>query len=177
MLYDEFRKLFVRFNKRHYGMRPMIEQVHKRNLLNNPLVGVEVGVAVGLNAFSILSHLNIGKLFLVDSYRQCPGNMFFAVKRLRPFVDTTVFYNMDSLDAVKLVVDGSLDFVYLDGSHEYGDVRDDIVAWYPKVKLGGVFGGHDFKTGRMGLCKAVYEFAFKEGLEVVGGGIDWWYKQ
>ena len=40
--------------------------------------------------------------------------------------------------------DGSLDFVYIDGLHDFGSVKQDIAAWWPKVKVGGFIGGHDY---------------------------------
>jgi hypothetical protein len=49
-----------------------------------------------------------------------------------------------SLDAVNLFPDQSLDFVFIDASHEYEDVKNDINAWFPKVKVGGVLAGHDY---------------------------------
>jgi predicted O-methyltransferase YrrM len=49
-----------------------------------------------------------------------------------------------SLDAVNLFPDQSLDFVFIDASHEYEDVKNDIIAWFPKVKVGGVLAGHDY---------------------------------
>jgi len=51
---------------------------------------------------------------------------------------------MKSLDAVSKFEDSSLDFVFIDGSHEYEDVKDDIKAWLPKVKPGGILAGHDY---------------------------------
>lgn len=38
----------------------------------------------------------------------------------------------------------SVDFVYIDASHEYEDVLADIETWLPKVKPGGFIGGHDY---------------------------------
>jgi hypothetical protein len=49
-----------------------------------------------------------------------------------------------SLDAVNSFPDQSLDFVFIDASHEYEDVKNDIIAWFPKVKVGGVLAGHDY---------------------------------
>lgn len=49
-----------------------------------------------------------------------------------------------SLDFVSSVPDQSLDFIYIDGDHSYEAVKKDIVAWIPKVKIGGVISGHDF---------------------------------
>ena len=49
-----------------------------------------------------------------------------------------------SIDVAKTVKDGSLDFVYIDGLHDFGSVKQDIAAWWPKVKAGGFIGGHDY---------------------------------
>ncbi len=50
---------------------------------------------------------------------------------------------MASVDAAQLFADGSLDFVFIDGAHDYANVRADVRAWYPKVKRGGVIAGDD----------------------------------
>lgn len=49
-----------------------------------------------------------------------------------------------SLVAADDFADGSLDFVFIDGAHNFTSVRDDIRAWLPKVKPGGVLAGHDY---------------------------------
>ena len=49
-----------------------------------------------------------------------------------------------SLEASEQFEDDSLDFVFIDASHEYEDVKRDICAWLPKVKVGGVLAGHDY---------------------------------
>jgi len=49
-----------------------------------------------------------------------------------------------SINASRLYPDNSLDFVFIDASHEYADVIDDIEHWYPKVKKGGIIGGDDY---------------------------------
>ena len=38
----------------------------------------------------------------------------------------------------------SLDFIYIDANHAYDFVVKDIELWFPKLKKGGVFAGHDY---------------------------------
>lgn len=37
----------------------------------------------------------------------------------------------------------SVDFVYIDGNHQYSSVKEDILSWLPKIKIGGIISGHD----------------------------------
>ncbi|MBI5684050.1 MAG: class I SAM-dependent methyltransferase [Verrucomicrobia bacterium] len=74
-------------------------------------------------------------------------NTFFEV-----FADNVRAYNgqdivrplvMPSTQACVLFPDKSLDFVFIDGNHGYSYVKQDILAWLPKIKPGGVICGHD----------------------------------
>jgi len=49
-----------------------------------------------------------------------------------------------SLDAVKNFEDESLDFVFIDGNHDFRHVTEDVDEWSKKVKKGGIVAGHDF---------------------------------
>jgi len=51
---------------------------------------------------------------------------------------------MTSLEAIKIFHDKYFDFVYIDAEHSYEAVTNDIIMWYPKVRVGGYLGGHDF---------------------------------
>jgi len=46
-------------------------------------------------------------------------------------------------EAAKIVPDGSLDFVFIDADHTYEGCIEDIRAWTPKVRKGGLICGHD----------------------------------
>ena len=51
--------------------------------------------------------------------------------------------------------DGSLDFIFIDASHQYPDVLKDIKLWSKKVKIGGYITGHDIDMD--GVRQAVTE--------------------
>jgi hypothetical protein len=57
---------------------------------------------------------------------------------------------MKSLDAVRAVADRSLDFVYIDGHHNFQNVTNDIVEWSRKVRFGGIIAGHDYYGSKPG---------------------------
>ena len=42
--------------------------------------------------------------------------------------------------------DGSFDFIYVDARHDYRGVAVDIAEWWPKLRPGGIFAGHDYYT-------------------------------
>ena len=62
-----------------------------------------------------------------------------------------------SLEAAEMYEDESLEFVLLDASHEYEDVKADILAWLPKIKPGCFLGGDDYHPSWPGVPKAVDE--------------------
>jgi hypothetical protein len=41
--------------------------------------------------------------------------------------------------------------------HAYDAVKNDIEAWFPKVRKGGIISGHDYRTVLGGLIRAVNE--------------------
>ncbi len=42
--------------------------------------------------------------------------------------------------------DEGADVVFMDAAHKYESFMDELSAWWPKVKAGGIFGGHDYKS-------------------------------
>lgn len=62
----------------------------------------------------------------------------------------------DSITASKMFNDNSLDFCFIDASHLYEETKEDIKAWYAKVKDDCWLAGHDF-FGHEEVRKAVEE--------------------
>lgn len=77
-------------------------------------------------------------------------------KNLKDFPNV-IPMRMNSVSAASAFEDGSLDFVFIDASHEYRDVCADINAWTPKIKSSGILAGDDW--GWPGVKKAVQELA------------------
>ena len=57
----------------------------------------------------------------------------------------------------KKIKNKSIDFVYIDGMHDYDNVKADILAWLPKIKDNGIICGHDFYEDFPGCIEAVRE--------------------
>jgi predicted O-methyltransferase YrrM len=74
----------------------------------------------------------------------------------------------DSTEAATQFEDRSLDFVFIDASHEYRKVNLDIDAWLPKVKAGGILAGHDYDPDHPQVIRAVDEhFGPRGGVAVM----------
>lgn len=65
---------------------------------------------------------------------------------------------------------GSVDRVFLDGSHDATSVSEDLAAWMPTLKTDGLLGGHDYSVEKHpALCAAVDAFARERALVVRRG--------
>ena len=146
---------------------------------NTSITGAEIGVDYGLNAKTILKILNLKKLYLIDPYIQKLDNVSgderfnSAKKYLSKYNEKIIFIRKTSEDAIN-DIPSNLDFIYIDGLHDYENIKKDIELYYPKVKSGGILGGHDFWGNEIGVCKAVLEFVENNNLKLYGELTDWW---
>ena len=132
----------------------------------------EIGVFQGLYSEALCQKIPGLHLLCVDTWKPSrnhknPVRMEryyrHAQKRLAPF--KTTFMRMTSLEAATLVNDNSLDAVYIDALHDYKNVLDDLNAWVPKVRPGGIIAGHDWS--HPGVTAAVVEFTEIHGIEQI----------
>lgn len=63
-----------------------------------------------------------------------------------------------SLRAASLFPRGSVDFVFIDAAHDYTNVKADLLAWWPKIRPGGVLAGHDYSEPWPEVVRAVNDF-------------------
>ena len=63
--------------------------------------------------------------------------------------------------------DSSIDFAFIDANHGYQFVKDDILAWLPKISPNGLIGGHDYSLNWLGVIKAVTEVFGTDSIDVL----------
>lgn len=137
-------------NKRHTALPYII------NTLGLTL-GIEIGVRDGNNLQNIATYSNIATLYGVDIV------ITEKAKLVEKENSNVILISSTSLSAAKMFNDEYFDFVYIDAAHDYDSVCKDLNAWYPKVKCGGIFSGHDYVTvsnlnEEYGVVEAVEEF-------------------
>ena len=146
-------------------------------------IGVEIGVQWGFYSAQLLAEWPTCRMLIsVDPWRSQPDchdgicnlspaeheeRYVAAVARLAPFGVRSAIWRMDSVDAAALTADGTVDFVYIDGRHDRPCIDDDLAAWWPKVRSGGILAGHDYvMEGPIEVKDAVDEFAADHGVAV-----------
>lgn len=125
------------------------------------VIGAEIGVFTGYYSEILCQKMPKLELLCVDpwAWGKYERHEQEALERLKPY--NTVIIKEYSEPAAEKVPDGSLDFVYIDAAHDYENVKKDLEAWVPKVRVGGIVAGDDFyefPSGKGGVQKAVCEF-------------------
>lgn len=141
-------------------------------------VGAEIGTDTGLYAREICEKVPGVKLFCIDPWLayteadvvkdQDTADQLYqdTIKRLSPY-DCEIL-RKTSMEAVKDFQDNSLDFVFIDGNHEYSFVLEDIQEWTKKVKPGGIVYGHDYTPStekKYGIIEAIQKYTKDNDLE------------
>jgi len=145
---------------------------------------VEIGTWKGQSsAFLAVEIINSGKkikLDCIDNFSGSviePGQMLdrdnqagrlydVFINNMKPVEGHYTAIKGDSSETASLYADESLDFVFIDASHDYESIKKDISAWFPKVKIGGLFAGHDYAQPYPGIVRAVNGLLAKEHVQV-----------
>jgi hypothetical protein len=117
----------------------------------------EIGVACGGFARQVLEHWKGVLYHMVDLWEPQAADVY---REKTEGIDYNSYYQEclnitasnsivrmhkgNSVNLAREFQDGSMDCVYIDANHAFAHVWDDMEAWWPKVKLGGVFSGHDY---------------------------------
>jgi predicted O-methyltransferase YrrM len=133
---------------------------------------VELGVAQGLFSEELLRASPFLRLASIDSWddpaRGHDDEEFKAAcARLAPYGPRSIVMRKTFRDALDLFPNNSLDFVYVDGyAHTGQDSGRTLHSWWPKVKPGGVFAGHDYDSQWPLTVQEVDAFAAKWKLKL-----------
>ena len=159
---------------------------------------VEIGAWKGKSiCYAGVEIINSGKKIKIDSidtWEGSPGESvlmddesivnktlyFDFLKNIEPVRDVVFPIKLPSVEAAKLYQDESLFFVFVDGSHLYEAVKEDIIAWLPKVKSGCFIGGHDIDQTEEfnGVRKAVDEVLGPGNVKIYNKGwASWLYRK
>jgi predicted O-methyltransferase YrrM len=145
--------------------------------LTGDVVGCEVGVCLGVTSEYYAQNIKtLKKLYCVDSYpeyvdwtgvvmnREKQDAMKqHAFDRLKRFHDKIEFVYDDSENFSKRIENETLDFIFIDADHSYEGALSDFKLYFPLVKKGGIFAGHDFPLqGVNGALKDFLVDRFKE---------------
>ena len=128
--------------------------------------GAEIGVLVGKYSRK-LKQANPGlELYGIDpwlSYPEYPlggpqsgfDSLYESAKQ--NVLPGTKLIRKKSMDAVHDFPDNSLDFVYIDGNHDFTSEANDIHEWSKKVRPDGIISGHDYRPYRLSSLSHSYE--------------------
>lgn len=123
--------------------------------------GIEVGVQKGILAKKSLDRWRSCEEYKLvdlwgkeDGYQE-PGGHSKAIQdswlreargRMQRWTQKGIpeFFIMRSTDAAKEFENNYFDYIYLDARHDYCAVMEDIEHYYPKLRAGGILGGHDY---------------------------------
>jgi len=155
---------------------------------------VEIGAWKGKSVcYAAVEIINSGKNITIDSvdtWEGSPGEPILMndksitegtlydefITNIEPVKHIVTPVRMSSVEAAKQYADKSLFFVFIDGSHLYEAIREDILAWLPKVKSGGFIGGHDIDQPEEfnGVRKAVDELIGEKNIIIYNKGWASW---
>lgn len=128
-------------------------------------VGAEIGVDKGGFSAHLLGKSQLKTLYCIDTwqddfgsdhkpgYYDAKGDNRYneAIANLKEFGDRAIPMRGIGVDMANQFAHEhpgeQIDFCYIDGDHTYEGVYADIRAWLPKLRIGGIIAGHDYKDG------------------------------
>lgn len=118
--------------------------------------GVEIGVQQGIYSEILCQSNPQAKIYGVDKWEWYPtfahyitsntqlANYGRTKTRMAQYPNYKIIRGW-SMDALKKFKDESLDFVFIDGNHDYDFLINDLIGWSKKVRKGGIISGHDYR--------------------------------
>lgn len=177
-----------KFKSNEVSSPGLIEHIKK---LGTSIKSCELGVCRGNNLRYILDYVpEIEYVYAVEPwipYQDWNGFVDQAhmdryraetLENLLEYDDKVKLLEMTSSAALDIVQDDELDFIFIDGAHDYDNVLFDCTNWWLKVRTGGLFSGHDYQLD--GVNRAVTDFREKMNIttpiQFCHENVWFWYK-
>ena len=137
------------------GLHPTEEALFREVLKGMKGIGVEIGCLDGYSSAVILDaselHLTSIDPFIPDSMEKTLiGSKEKYIANVAPFGSRAKLYEGYSHDACYDGVPPPLDFLFIDGDHNYEAVLQDYHDWTMLLKDGGILAIHDARMSREG---------------------------
>lgn len=138
-------------------------------------VGIELGVASGVFSDSLLMSGHFSTLYSVDVWGDHHDDNEFraASDLLSKHGERSIVLRKTFDEALDLIPDGHLDFMYIDAYAHTGVAAQILETWLPKLKDDAVVAGHDFcrinwPVNYVRLTETLKSLNFKETILVPG---------
>lgn len=175
MTIQPFKLVEVRGPEKKFGQVMRWEVLAGLCLLNGYRKGVELGVSTGRTTMYLCATIHDIRITAVDTWTPRPSNdqpgqqdyvdwpHSESLTRLELFNDQMFnkrieIVRKDTVLAAQDFADGAFDFVFVDADHSFEGCKNDIAAWMPKVRKGGMICGHDYNWPT--VAAAVQSFGF-----------------
>jgi len=157
-----------------------LDRIQLLNVLPKNATVAEIGVYRGEYSEHIIKNSSPNKLMLIDPWRTMlnaddvdPKFELFYNEVVTKFKDNKniEIVRKTSTDALQHIKNETLDWVYIDGNHNYEPCLNDLRTYASKVKKDGYICGHDWVTRSkpgFGVNRAVEEFVKETGFILVG---------
>jgi predicted O-methyltransferase YrrM len=156
-------------------------------------VVVEIGSWTGRTTRAMADSKIDGMIYAVDTWEGSEENQDFLKDKPKDYLFQEFCKNLSDHIARERVIPMRVtslaaadfasrmgikfDFVFIDAAHDYESVKEDILAWRPLVRRGGVLAGHDYDWGYPGVVHAVRELISQTPQQAAGGSSIWFERQ
>lgn len=128
---------------------------------------LELGVAAGDFSNEILNNERVDRHYAIDKWDDHHDihEYLYALNRLACYKCLTIRARFS--EALKLFEDSFFDCIYIDGyAHTGQNDGETLDSWWPKLKSGGIFSGHDYHNDWILTKTNVNKFIIKHSLRL-----------
>ena len=149
---------------------------------NNDITAIEIGTGTAQTLEMVLAYSpNLKLVYTIDPYIHNELSQFeahapvekqeewkeIAKLRIDKYPDRVIKI-IDTSDNAVTQTPNEVDMVWIDGDHTAEQIVKDIINYYPKVRIGGIFGGHDYQH----VIRLFREMI--DGIIYLGDDWTWW---